>query len=68
MASRKRIRVDVLGEIRRAMRILRRTERSIVQQENAVKRGQAKIAARKELESIERSKPTHEHDIRYGRV
>lgn len=37
--------LDVLGEVRRAMRILRRVERYLVQQERAAKRSGEKRAA-----------------------
>jgi hypothetical protein len=36
--SRRQLQIDVLGEVRRAMRILRRVEKYLVQQEREAKR------------------------------
>lgn len=44
--SRRIAALDVLGEVRRAMRILRRVERYLVQQERAAKRAGEKRKAR----------------------
>jgi hypothetical protein len=46
MSRRRVAALDVLGEVRRAMRILRRVERYLVQQERAEKRAGEKRKAK----------------------
>lgn len=50
--TRKRIYLDTLGEVRRALRVLRRIEQSLAQAQRANKRDAAKAAERRELTSL----------------
>ena len=55
--SRRIAHLDVLGEVRRAMRILRRVERYIVQQERAEKRAAEKKVQRENAARAARGEP-----------
>lgn len=52
--SRRIMVLDVLGEVRRAMRILRRVERYMVQEERATKRAEKNRVEREQLRELAR--------------
>ena len=55
--TRRIAHLDVLGETRRALRILRRIERYLVQQERAAKRAGEKRKAKFHREQLEAGEP-----------